>query len=84
MWPFRRKPTVVPRVEVLNLQPGDFLVFETRERLSKDMAERIREQFAEFTGMDGKRLIVVHNATLKVLREGEPPPPPVILNPGRA
>jgi hypothetical protein len=83
MWPFRRKPTIVPRVEVLNLQPRDFLVIQTRERMPAEAVDEMLNRFAEFTGIDRKRVIVVYNASLKVLREGEHPPPPVIVEPGR-
>lgn len=80
MWPFQKR-TVLPRVEVLNLQPGDFLVIETRERIPPMAVEAMREQLSTFTGVDERRVIVVYNASLKVLRQGDPPPPPVIIEP---
>ena len=79
----RRKPYTLPRIAVLDLTPNDRIVVEMHERVSDDDADSIREGLAEILGIDGARVLVVYNATLKVLREGEPPPPRVILNPGR-
>lgn len=81
MWPFRPKP--LGRVAVLELRPNDRVVMETSHRLTNSRASEVREDLAETLGIDVDRVLIVYNATLKVLREGEPPPPPVILDPGR-
>lgn len=83
MWPFRRNATQPADVRVLWLAPDDRLVIETRERITKSQAHDIKASVVDSLGIDADRVIVVANATLSVLREGEPPPPPVILSPGR-
>lgn len=79
---FRRRKRF-ENVVMLTLGPNDRLVVETAERLSEHQLEMVREHLALFAKVDKDRVLIVYNATLKVLREGEPPPPPVILDPGR-
>jgi len=81
MWPFKAKP--LGRVAVLELRPNDRVVLETTQLLYDDEPTSIREDLAEALGIDSDRVLIVYNATLKVLREGDPPPPPIILAPGR-
>jgi hypothetical protein len=81
MWPFRRR--LIPRAEVIEIRPGDRIILEWRERLTRDMIDAVREQASKAFGVEVNRVIVVQNATVKVLRAGDPPPPPVIVAPGR-
>lgn len=80
-WLGRKPERVVPRVEVLTLRPGDRLVVETPEQISRAVASEIRQSMAEFAGIAPERVLVVVNATVRVLREGSPPPPLVRLEP---
>lgn len=66
-------------VVMLTLGPNDRLVVETAERLSEGDVEMLREHLAHFAKVDTNRVLVVYNATVKVLREFDPPPPKVIL-----
>lgn len=77
----RKQPSPIPSVEVLDLRPGDTLIVEVHERLTIAAATEIRRQFLDYFG-EATRIVVVQNASLKVLREGDPPPPPVIMAPG--
>jgi hypothetical protein len=82
MWPFNRP--IVTEVKVVEIRPGDRLVVECPDRVPEDYALEVRRYLAEFFGIDEARILVISNATVKVLREGDPPPPPVILSLGQA
>ena len=77
---FRRMP--LAQVEVLTLRPDDRIVIETLERIAPKHLDEMRRQAAQAVGVDETRVIIVYNATLKVLRHGDPPPPPLIIAPG--
>lgn len=77
---FRNKPDdPTRRVEVLELRPSDTLVVEVHEWVTRAQADHVRQQFTDYFGKE-TRIIVVQNASLKVLREGDPPPPPVVIS----
>jgi len=82
MWPFNRP--IVTDVKVVEIRPGDRLVVECPDRVPEDCAVDVRRYLAEFFGIDEGRILVISNVTLKVFREGEPPPPRVMLSPGRS
>jgi hypothetical protein len=72
----------ISRAEVLELRPRDRVVVYAHTRVSVDEACDLRLHLADVLNIDDRRVLVVHGATLAVLREGEPPPPPVILSAG--
>jgi hypothetical protein len=66
----------------MELQPGDMIVLEFPGVLRRDHFDEIRRQASDAFGVDETRIVVVSNCKVSVLREGQPPPPPVVLSPG--
>lgn len=79
MWPFRRTP--VTSVQVLELRPTDRVILECSDRVSTAVAGTIRNALASRLDIHESRILVISNATLRVVREADPPPPPVIMSP---
>lgn len=74
-----RRPPRFNGVTMLAVGPNDRIIIETREQLSPMQVEEMRDYFARWVGIDRARTLVVHNATVKVLREMDPPPPPPVV-----
>ena len=78
---FKQRKRNIPSVEILNLQPNDRIVISFESRITQREAVSLREQAAESFAVDSSRIIVISQAKVSILREGYPPPPPVITPP---
>lgn len=63
-------PANIKSVEVLRLQPGDYLICETEMPVAHDGRMRLRSELAAIFGIDEKQVCVSpHGMSLKVLRK---------------
>jgi len=81
---WRRRPSPFPRMSAIEILPNDRIVIELQNRITPEQAEQMAKQAAVAFGIPRARIIVVCQARVQVLRETDPPSPPVILRPGRA
>lgn len=68
---FRRRKQEVPRIEVIDLKPGDTLFFQFPQRVPRDVFMRLRTQMKDQLGNDHKLIILEGGATVGVIRGKE-------------
>ena len=65
----------VPKVQIINIKPGDVIVVSSEKMLPRDTHERIAEWLQKFFGSEQKVIVVDGGMKLAVMRpDGEQQP----------
>lgn len=79
---FLRRPTPeIKDARLLDLRPDDRIVVEVSGRINVEQAKEIQGALACNLNVPFDQVIVIANGTLRILRDGDPPPPPVVYAP---
>jgi hypothetical protein len=72
-WFRRKQESSIPRIEVVDIRPGDTLVFSFPNRVPRDVFERIKAQYKN-AGVAAKIIVLESGAAISVIREKEDTP----------